>query len=134
MKIVGVSQKAVIFNNQGQLVVIQRGKSAPSNPLKWDLPGGVLDFGEEPRSSIIREIKEEAGLKVQNLIVFDVEGHINKIGDYWVTIAYKAKANTTKITLGWEHTEYKWVNYGEFAKLPSIPKIVRFVNNAVKLN
>lgn len=31
---------------------------------RWELPGGGLDFGENPKSCIQREITEETGLKV----------------------------------------------------------------------
>lgn len=125
---VGVSQKAIIFNKEGKFLVMLRGATAPANPLKWDLPGGDVDFGEDPWASILREIKEEAGIEVSGLTPFDVEAHINSKNCHWTTIAYKAKAKSEDIKISWEHDEYKWVNAEEFSNLPSTPKITRFVN------
>ncbi|MES2059855.1 MAG: NUDIX hydrolase [Patescibacteria group bacterium] len=34
---------------------------------KWELPGGGLDFGEDPHTGLRREIEEEAGLKVKTI-------------------------------------------------------------------
>jgi len=130
----GVSQKAVIFNKDGKFLVLLRGSTAPSNALKWDLPGGDVDFGEDPQESIVREIKEEAGLEVSDLKVFDVEAHINRRGEHWFTIAYQAKAKNDKVKISWEHDEYKWVDEVEFSKLPSIPKIERFIKKLNKLS
>lgn len=124
---VGVSQKAVIFNKAGKFLVLLRGRAAPSNPLKWDLPGGDLDFGEDPRKSMVGEIKEESGLEVSKLTPFDVEAHINPKGHHWVTIAYRAEAKDDNVQISWEHEEYRWVDNNDFFKLPSIPKIVRFI-------
>lgn len=31
----------------------------------WTLPGGGLDFGEDPRHAVIREVREETGIDVQ---------------------------------------------------------------------
>jgi len=31
---------------------------------EWELPGGGLDFGEDMRQGLVREVKEEMGLKV----------------------------------------------------------------------
>jgi len=127
----GVSQKAIIFNKESKFLVLLRGSTAPSNPLKWDLPGGIVDYGEDPKQSIIREIKEETGLSVSDIRPFDVEAHINSKGLHWFTIAYRATAKNDQVKISWEHDEYKWVNTDEFSKLNRIPKIIRFVN---KLN
>lgn len=35
------------------------------NPGYWTLPGGGLDFGEDPEHAVVREFKEETGLVVK---------------------------------------------------------------------
>lgn len=129
MKLVGVSQKALILNKRNEILILRRSKSAPVRALTWDLPGGDLDFGEDAIQGIKREIKEETGLEVDKMIPFDVESHINREGDFWVTIAYKTKINSGKIVLSYEHDEFKWVSKEEFLKLDSADKLKRFVRN-----
>jgi len=122
----GVSQKAFIFNDQGHFLTIRRTETAPARPNTWDAPGGDLDFGEEVIQGIKREIKEETGLDISNFIPFDVESHVNKQGDFWITIAYKAKTDSDKITLSFEHNEYKWLTPKEFLNLESSPVLKKF--------
>lgn len=129
MKKIGVSQKAIIFNQEGKILVLRRSGTALSNPGKWDFPGGDLEFGEDAIGGIIREIREETGLEVKNLNLFDVESHINKEGDFWVTIAYIAKAVSDKVILSYEHDEFKWLTAEDFLKLESSEKLRRFVGN-----
>lgn len=129
MKRIGVSQKAIIFDREGKILVLRRSGAAPSNPGKWDFPGGDLEFGEDAIDGIIREIREETGLEVKNLNLFDVESHINKDGDFWVTIAYIAKAVSDKVILSYEHDEFKWLTAEDFLKLESSEKLRRFVGN-----
>ena len=132
MKKIGISQKIIIFNDKGKFLTLHRTETAPSNPCKWDFPGGELGFGEDAITGIIREAEEEAGLKIKDLKPFDVESHITEDGFFWLTIAYKAKTNSDKIVLSYEHDEFRWVDSEEFLKLDSPEKLKRFVKNLKK--
>lgn len=126
---IGASQKAIIFNAEGKFLTLRRSPTAPARPNTWDFSGGDLEVGEQAVESMLREIKEEAGLEVKDLKPFDVESHINEDGDFWITIAYVAKAVSEKVTLSFEHTDFKWLSAEEFLKLESAPKLMRFVRN-----
>lgn len=129
-KNIAVTQKAIVFR-AGKFLTMRRGATAPSHPLAWDLPGGELEYGEDPASGIAREIKEETGLEVKDLKPFDVLGQENP-GGFWVTIAYKCQSVSGDVSLSYEHTEYQWVTEKEFFKLVSTPKNIRFVENAFR--
>ena len=58
--LVGVA--VAIYNAQGQVILIQRGR--PPRQGSWGLPGGLLDVGERLESAAQREVKEELGLDV----------------------------------------------------------------------
>lgn len=129
MKEIHVSQKALVINSNNKILAIKRSPTAPANPNSWDLPGGDLDFGEQPSSGILREIKEETNLEVENLTLLDTEGHINDKGEFWVTIAYTAKSKTENVNLSFEHSEFEWVTKEEFLKLKTTSKISQFVES-----
>ena len=117
MEKIGVSQKVIIFNNEGKFLALRRSKTAPLNALKWDFPGGELGFGEDAIEGIIREAKEEGGLEVKDLRPFDVESHVNEDGVFWVTIAYIAEAISKEVKLSYEHDQFRWVGAEEFLEL-----------------
>lgn len=122
-----VSQKAIIVNAEGKLLTIRRSKTHPLWPLYWDLPGGELDFGEDSKKGIIREIKEETGLKVKDISVFDVMSGLNDRNEFWVTICYTARSSKSKIRLSYEHDDFKWIILNEFKKLKMSPKNKKFI-------
>ncbi len=129
MEKVDVSQKAIIFNKEGKILTIYRSETAPSRPNTWDFPGGDLDFGEDTIKGILREVKEETGLDIKELTIFDAVSKIDEKGEFWVTIAYKAKTDSDKVTLSFEHTQFKWVTPEEFLNLESSETQKRFVKN-----
>ena len=50
----------------GKVLLVQRDeKECPDAHLKWEFPGGKVDFGETPQDSVVREIFEETGVKVK---------------------------------------------------------------------
>lgn len=123
-----ITQKAVVFRDDGKFLAVRRGKTAPSNALAWDLPGGVLEDDEDPVQGIAREIKEETGLEVSEPIPFDVCGRKHPLGSR-IAIAYRCKAISTEVVISWEHDEFKWVTAEEFLKLSTIVKLHQFIRN-----
>lgn len=113
-----VATKAVVLRADGKMLVMLRGKDAPTNPLGWDLPGGILDHGEEADRGVIRETKEETGLDIETPRVFYAIARINNIGEHWTTIYYVAPAPETDIQISWEHDEFKWIRPEELAEMP----------------
>lgn len=57
---------AFILNNKGELLVSERAKEPAKGTL--DLPGGFIDMNETAEEGIIREVKEETGLDVEEAI------------------------------------------------------------------
>lgn len=56
---VRASVSAVIFDRRGRLLLQQR-----SDGGQWGLPGGSIEIGESVRDAVIREVREETGLRV----------------------------------------------------------------------
>ena len=67
---------AVVRDEQGRVLIQQRSDSGA-----WNLPGGIMEIGEDPAASNMREVHEETGLHIQPIRLVGVYG-----GDeYFVT-------------------------------------------------
>ena len=49
---------AALMMREGNVLVCQR-KRGGRHPLKWEFPGGKVEPGEDPRSALVRELREE---------------------------------------------------------------------------
>lgn len=60
-------------NDQWYILCNKRGQRTSECKLKWNLPSGYLDWGEDGIEAAIRELYEECGLKVPYSWVIEAE-------------------------------------------------------------
>jgi len=68
---------AVITRPNGRVLIAQR-PAGTSSAGRWELPGGKVEFGEDPRAAIVRECREELGCTVEAGAVYDIVHHRNR--------------------------------------------------------
>lgn len=64
-----VAAAAVV--TQGERVLLVRRTITPGRG-KWMIPGGFVEFDEDPRQAVVREVLEETGYPVEVLRILDV--------------------------------------------------------------
>lgn len=88
----------ILIVQDDSIVLIKRG-CEPSKGM-WGLPGGYIEYGEEPHIAALREAKEETGLdiKLENDKRMPVVFGEKDRNPRWhiITMAFKAKAKNMK--------------------------------------
>lgn len=120
---VNFHQKAII-KNKGKFLILK----ASYKGLRWDLPGGAVEIPEMHDKALLREIKEEASLQVDNLTPLEVNTGFNaETDEYFIFIGWECESSSDKITLSSEHTDYRWVTKDEFLALEATDYLKDFV-------
>ncbi len=94
-------------------LVTKRSKNEDTFPEYWDIPGGLVEYGELPRNAVIRETKEEVNLNITPIDVIHEDSNFDKEKDMiFVRLVYLSELNDSidniKIDYN-EHSEYKLI-------------------------
>ncbi|MEI7961905.1 MAG: NUDIX hydrolase [archaeon] len=106
-------QKALVKHptKPGQFVLIKRSLDDTKRPGEWDFAGGNVSFGELHDLALRREIREEVGIKVDEITPLQVISNFDEsMQTYYLTIFYTCKAKSTDIVLSFEHSDFCWAS------------------------
>ncbi|MFH0739958.1 MAG: NUDIX domain-containing protein [bacterium] len=123
----------IAIKRGGNFLILKKSVSDKDDAGHWDLPGGGIEFGEQPLETAIREAKEEAGIKVE--ITKILTTWAMPYGRKWsIEVLLEGKYLSGNIKLSPEHSEYKWVNKQELKAIRPKGLFVRVLLNHVYKN
>ena len=98
---------AVIVSQTNQVLVTQR-SATMKLPLKWEFPGGKMEYGETPAACLTREIKEELNVDIN--IGSALQPYAHHYPDFSINlIPFICEIIGGEIALS-EHAQYLWLN------------------------
>lgn len=95
-----VSVAAMIINKKGELLLLNHTLRPRFN---WGIPGGFINYGEQPEASLRRELREETGLELEDIEMIRVRT-INR----HVEILFRARAEGKVEIRSHEITDAGW--------------------------
>lgn len=109
-KQVEVTVGAIIYNSKDEVLLC---KSAKWNN-QWVIPGGHVEYGERLEEALVREVKEETGLKVYDLTIASMQESIEDASfheaRHMLFIDFFCKTDQSEVLLNDEADEFVWVD------------------------
>lgn len=106
-----IAVRAIIRKDEKTLL-LRRANGRPTILGKFELPGGKLDYGEQPEDALARHLKDDAGLIIQTAQLFDVLTYIDHDDrdTQYVFILYLVSlgAGGSNIELSQNYDKYLW--------------------------
>ncbi|MDD5177902.1 MAG: NUDIX domain-containing protein [Candidatus Nanoarchaeia archaeon] len=103
-----VAAKAFIVDGE-RLLIIKRSSEDIQTPEAWEIPGGRLHLGEDPKAGLKRETKEETGLDIEVLHPIDVKHFTRNDGQTITMLIFLCRALNKNIKLSNEHSGFEWI-------------------------
>lgn len=102
--------KALIFDEQGRVLLLRRSSTDKQRPAEQDYPGGGIDPGEDLTQGVSRELHEEAGLVVAPRDLQLMYAATEAYGDRSITrLLFWTQVTAPEVKLSFEHDDFHWV-------------------------
>lgn len=129
----GIFQPVVlaVIERNGTYLFTKRIDENPAYHDKWQLPGGGMEFGESPEETLVREVREELGVEIENINLIPYIDY--KVRSHWhgIFLSYQCllKDEDAKIILNEEASAYRWFRPDEidYAKYPIFEGCVEII-------
>lgn len=111
----GIGGRAIVRDDLGRILLIQRSANVKWDPGLWELPGGKADYGETIADALVREAREETGLAIEVGRPVHVS-HFTK-EPFWVTtVTFVGQiVGDGEVRLSDEHDDFAWVDLDQVA-------------------
>jgi len=103
-----IGVKAII-ERDNKVLLIKRSRIYGDLSHSWDIPGGRINFGEDPIDGLKREIAEETGLNLKEVHqILDASTVFQNEQKHIVRLTFLCSIEEGSINLSEEHTEIEW--------------------------
>jgi len=98
-------------------ILLEKRKGEPGRD-KWTVPGGLVELGESAEQTVMREVKEETNLEVEQPELVDVVNSATtdengKIKYHFVIVDYFVKLKGGKLKAADDAAELRWVKFSK---------------------
>ena len=111
-----------LIERESKYLITRRSKLSTYMPLKWDIPGGIVEPGETLEEAIYREVCEETGLTIQVGRVVYVYANRDQLPvrqTFQAVYLCKYKSGDVRLNPS-EHDMYQWLHYNDIASVGMI--------------
>jgi ADP-ribose pyrophosphatase YjhB (NUDIX family) len=84
----------------------KRSKNCRDEQGAWEFGGGSMEFGETLEEHVSREVKEEFGVEIKELIPLGVKSVLrenNGVKTHWILFVWAAQVNPHEVIIGDPH-------------------------------
>ena len=109
--------------NRGRILVLRRGRTAPTFPGLWSGVSGVIERNERPIRRARTEVREETGIRNIRLRATGPIVYVRHEHSVIAVSPFLFDAPSRRVELNWENEEVRWVTPSDLARLETVPRL-----------
>lgn len=117
-----------LLEHDGKILLLKRSQRVGTYRGLWGGVAGYVEELEDPYDTAIKEIREEAGIRIDDLELVR-KGDPLEISDTyegkrydWTVYPFLFHIQSKDLVhIDWEHEEYRWVHPSELRRLETVP-------------
>ena len=98
----------VLVDQDGRILICERPKGKFMEGF-WEFPGGKLENNETPKNCLIREIKEEIGVDLENFCFSPLTFSLNEYDDFNILLLLYICRENVGVIKSNENQNIKWL-------------------------
>ena len=122
-----VSVKSLIYDDK-RILLIKNERD------EWDLPGGKIEKNDNVIDTLVREVKEELNLTIDNYNILQAKKYLFRKQEIIVIAYYSKITNDEPIRLSFENLDYNFFSYNELNQLKLTPWAMDSLDEFKKTN
>ncbi|MAG91353.1 hypothetical protein CMO83_01625 [Candidatus Woesearchaeota archaeon] len=111
-----------VIKNKGKVLILKKAPDDRNYPNRWSFCSGFVKEFESAEENVLREIKEETGLKgkiIKKGTLF--ENNDKRLGRNWIVLPFLCSVDSRNVKLCHENTDYKWIDYKDIKNYKTVP-------------
>lgn len=112
---------AVTLIDEGGRILLAQRPEGKSMAGLWEFPGGKVESGETPETALIRELKEELAIDVEESCLAPLTFASHKYDDFHLLMPLYVCRKWDGFVSPQENQQVKWVPLRELRKYPMPP-------------
>lgn len=125
----------LLINDEEKILILKRSNKVNTYKGMWGGVAGYIEENEEPYETATKEIKEEVGLKEEDVELLKKLDPISFTDFYegkqydWKIFPFLFKLkDKRKIKIDWEHSEYRWITPPQIKEFDTVPHLKEVVS------
>lgn len=110
--------KSLVIDASGKFLALTRSDTHPTLAGYYDLPGGMIEPGEEPGVGVRREVREETGIVADSAdVLYATTMMIGKQSHPTLLYVIRIQAVSPDVELSREHSAFEWADLSKLAEV-----------------
>ena len=109
-----VSVKSILIDDQRVLLI-------KNERDEWDLPGGKIEKNDNVIETLIKEVKEELNITIDNYNILQAQKYLFRKQEIIVVTYFSEITNEDPIILSFENIDYQFFSYDKLNELKLTP-------------